>query len=325
MKKVFDLVKEYALSTFNWKLYSSIFLLIVLLIGVNYSSLFVVTYEKDIIRPYHGEWLEILLLFITMYLPYLIACAFITLFSAKKDIFKQIEFWWVSTFLFFLIACYRGAWFESYSEVFRSESWVKYVYYFKLYDNIENLILVFAPLTLFYFIWDRRRIGHFYGIRLKEVNIKPYVIMLLIIAGPIFVASLTDDFQKAYPKLRASGYLGYAPYSEYSNVQLALLFECVYLLGFIIVELVFRGALIYSLEKYLGKYVVLPMVVVYAVLHFGKPLGETIGSIFGGYILGVLALRTKNIYGGIFIHMGVAFLMELFAFISIGNGWSLGF
>jgi membrane protease YdiL (CAAX protease family) len=74
--------------------------------------------------------------------------------------------------------------------------------------------------------------------------------------------------------------------------------------------------MIYRMEKYLGNYVVLPMVVVYAVLHFGKPRGETLGCIGGGYILGILALRTKNIYGGIAIHMGIAFLMEVCALLA---------
>lgn len=291
----------------------------------NYSPLFDITYEKSVIRPHHGTWVEIFLLFLTMYIPYLLTCFFISLFSDQKQVFKQIHFWWISALIFFMIASYRGAWFESYSEVFRNENWSKYVYYFKLYDSIENLVLVFSFLGVFYLIWDRRRVGHFYGIRLKDVNIKPYLIMLALVAVPILLASFTQDFQKTYPKLNASGYLEYAPYSEHSKWELAFLFEFVYLLGFIVVELVFRGALIYSLEKYLGDYVVLPMVVVYAVLHFGKPLGETIGSVFGGYILGILALRTKNIYGGIFIHMGVAFLMELFAFLAVENGWSIGF
>ena len=57
------------------------------------------------------------------------------------------------------------------------------------------------------------------------------------------------------------------------------------------------------------------MVVCYASLHFGKPLGETIGSIFGGYILGVLALQTRSIWGGIIVHVGVAWLMDLAALL----------
>jgi hypothetical protein len=69
------------------------------------------------------------------------------------------------------------------------------------------------------------------------------------------------------------------------------------------------------MAKLLGKDAVLPMVATYVVLHFGKPMGETISSIFGGYILGILALYSKNIWGGIFLHGGTAFLMEIFAFL----------
>jgi len=57
------------------------------------------------------------------------------------------------------------------------------------------------------------------------------------------------------------------------------------------------------------------MVAAYAVLHFGKPLGESIGSIFGGYILGIIALYSRNIWGGVFVHGGIALLMEIFAFL----------
>ena len=57
------------------------------------------------------------------------------------------------------------------------------------------------------------------------------------------------------------------------------------------------------------------MTAVYVFIHFGKPLGETIGSALGGYILGVIALYSRNIWGGIFIHMGIAFLMEMTAMI----------
>ena len=66
--------------------------------------------------------------------------------------------------------------------------------------------------------------------------------------------------------------------------------------------------------KLLGKEAVLPMVSMYAFLHFGKPLGETIGSVFGGYILGVIALKKEHIFGGFIIHVGVAYLMEITAF-----------
>ena len=65
----------------------------------------------------------------------------------------------------------------------------------------------------------------------------------------------------------------------------------------------------------LGKDAILPMVATYAFLHFGKPMAETIGSIFGGYILGIIALQTRSIIGGVIIHMGVAIAMDLAAYI----------
>ena len=51
-------------------------------------------------------------------------------------------------------------------------------------------------------------------------------------------------------------------------------------------------------------------------LHFGKPAGEAISSIFGGYILGILAFRSRNIYGGLIAHLGVAWGMDWLAFLN---------
>lgn len=96
-----------------------------------------------------------------------------------------------------------------------------------------------------------------------------------------------------------------------------LVFELAYGIDFIATELLFRGFLIIGMAHILGKDVILPMVVTYAFLHFGKPLGETIGSVFGGYILGIMALYSRNIWGGIAIHLGVAWLMELAAFLQL--------
>ncbi|OBX20138.1 hypothetical protein BAA08_14935 [Bizionia sp. APA-3] len=57
------------------------------------------------------------------------------------------------------------------------------------------------------------------------------------------------------------------------------------------------------------------MVALYVFFHVGKPTGEIIGSIFGGYLLGIISLHSKSIIGGIIIHIGVAFLMDFMAII----------
>ena len=87
------------------------------------------------------------------------------------------------------------------------------------------------------------------------------------------------------------------------------------LVGFVqLFEFFFRGFLVIGMISLLGRGAVLPMACVYCFLHFGKPMGEAISSIFGGYILGVVAYETRGIWGGVIVHVGIAWLMELAAF-----------
>ena len=45
-------------------------------------------------------------------------------------------------------------------------------------------------------------------------------------------------------------------------------------------------------------------------VHFQKPLPETMGSIIAGLALGTLALRTSSIWGGALLHVAVALTMD---------------
>ena len=77
----------------------------------------------------------------------------------------------------------------------------------------------------------------------------------------------------------------------------------------------FRGFLIVGMVRYFGPQVVLPMILTYCFLHFGKPLTESISSLFGGYILGIISLHSKSIWGGVIIHVGIAWLMEIVGYL----------
>jgi hypothetical protein len=136
--------------------------------------------------------------------------------------------------------------------------------------------------------------------------------MLLIMAPLIGFASFGADFQEDYPSYPTTMTHEYLGVPEWLTV---LFFELVYGWDFVATEWIFRGFFIIGMASLMRHRAVLPMVVTYAFLHFGKPLGETIGSVFGGYILGVIALRTGSIWGGIAIHLGVAWLMEIAAFL----------
>ena len=80
------------------------------------------------------------------------------------------------------------------------------------------------------------------------------------------------------------------------------------------VELMFRGFFVIGMSSVLGREAVVPMAVFYCTIHFGKPEAEAISSLFGGYLLGAIAYQTRSIWGGVIVHIGLAWMMELVAF-----------
>lgn len=148
----------------------------------------------------------------------------------------------------------------------------------------------------------------FYGIRTKDMNWKPYFIMLLIMVPLIAAASTQPDFLAVYPKLKLVADVGNI--NELPWWQ-KLFFELSYGSDFITIELFFRGFLILAFIKWAGKDAILPMACFYCTIHFGKPLGECISSYFGGLILGIVVYHTRSILGGLMVHLGIAWLMEL--------------
>ena len=69
--------------------------------------------------------------------------------------------------------------------------------------------------------------------------------------------------------------------------------------------------------KICGKHCIIPVACFYCTIHFGKPMGEAISSFFGGMLLGIVSFNTGSIWGGLMVHLGIAWLMEI-------GGW-IGF
>jgi membrane protease YdiL (CAAX protease family) len=97
---------------------------------------------------------------------------------------------------------------------------------------------------------------------------------------------------------------------------LATGFELAYGLNFLSIEFFYRGFLVLGMASLLGRGAVMSMASLYCFLHFGKPMGEAVSSIFGGFILGALAYQTRSIWGGVVVHIGIAWMMELAAFLN---------
>lgn len=187
---------------------------------------------------------------------------------------------------------------------------------FNIALNAGSFFLFAIPLLITWWLWDREDKEGWYGLQRKGFYPAPYLILLLGMLPLIIWASYQSDFLDTYPIYWSDEAVGKATgLGQWGNT---LIFQLAYALDFVTVELLFRGALIIGLSKIMGREALLPMVAVYCVLHFGKPMGEAISSIFGGYILGVIALYGRNIWGGVLIHVGVALLMEWAAILQKG-------
>jgi membrane protease YdiL (CAAX protease family) len=91
------------------------------------------------------------------------------------------------------------------------------------------------------------------------------------------------------------------------------MWEALYLLQFISLEFFFRGFMVHGMKHRFGIYSVLVMTIPYCMIHFGKPLPETIAAIVAGIVLGTLSLKSRSILLGVCIHYSVGLMMDLAA------------
>lgn len=130
-----------------------------------------------------------------------------------------------------------------------------------------------------------------------------YVLMFAVVIPLVFVVSDSPQFLAKYPKYKL------AAQSMYQLVT----WEAAYAAQFFMLEFFFRGFALFAMARYVGHVAIFIIVIPYCMIHFGKPLPETLGSIVTGIALGTLALRTRSIYGGVLIHIAVAWSMDFFA------------
>ena len=299
MKEIFRYITDY-FKILNSKVFATCSLLTGLMIYLNFY------YEIDLTID---EFDSISVRFLIRYLVFLMAFAlpyfFYFLFEGK-NYFKSP--------LILLLIFLSPAIF-SWKMVMNTELHLSNNSYWDYYWNqviYWPARLIVLSLTLF-IIWKIFYSKEsFFGLTVKYFNWKPYLIMLLIMVPLIAAASTQPDFLSMYPKLKD---IDTALYGVQNKWLYHLLYELSYGSDFVSVELFFRGFLILAFIKVAGKDAILPMACFYCTIHFGKPLGECISSYFGGMILGIVVYNTRSIIGGLIVHLGIAWLMEIGGYI----------
>jgi hypothetical protein len=218
-------------------------------------------------------------------------------------------FWWRSACFIAVLGLTKG--FYHHEALLTLADTVHEQYFLrKLLRNLSRVVLYLTLLWGMKWLLDRQMSG-LYGLNALPFTSRPYWLMLAAMVPLLVWASFQPAFLQTYPMFK--------PWQidevwGLSRTFMALCYETGYALSFVGVELMFRGALVIGMASVLGKDAVLPMVTAYAFLHFGKPLPETLGSIAGGYLLGIFAYYSRSIWGGCLIHVGVALLMDALAY-----------
>ena len=218
---------------------------------------------------------------------------------------RRWQVWVLPTVLLFIDGAGQGyfgymAWAEAHGATAKDRAYLALVGVFAFRS-------VFIVLSLCVFRWLVEGKFGLYGLKRSGKYLRVYALIYVVLLPMFLAVSLTPQFLSFYPKMTITTVDGALGWERW---QLIGVFEAFYANDFIGVEGMFRGALVIGLARWLGCRAVVPMALAYMCIHLGKPDLELISSVIGGYILGILAWRTRHLWGGIIIHLGIAMFFE---------------
>lgn len=178
---------------------------------------------------------------------------------------------------------------------------IEYLYWF-----IGDFLTYIIPTILIIKLFFKERIAD-YGFKLGDWKSGSFlsIIFLIGMIPVIWFISASDNFIQKYPHLSSAR----ESWNIFLIYELGML---VYMIGW---EFIWRGFMLFGLERKFGAYAIFIQMIPFVILHNGKPFLETLGAIPGGIALGLLALRTRSFYYCIAVHIGVMYSIDLISVI----------
>lgn len=305
MASIFKYIRDFYSKEFNL----FYLLLILLMLGV----LIYLNYWHFLERRYAAGGRTRLQNFTGYYLLYFIP--FAAAFALQLFFYKDCSYWRNSWFWIILLLAPAFFAFRvnfDFHETILEKIWSGDALRFwnKCLGWVIRVFVLLIPVFIIWLIKDKST-QPFYGTTALD-DIKPYLWMLLIMIPLIALASTQGDFLNMYPKAKFLNELDIS----HKNGRY-FIYEICYGFDFVSIEFFFRGFLILALAKICGTHCIIPVACFYCTIHFGKPMGEAISSFWGGLLLGIVSLNTGSIWGGLIVHLGIAWLMELGGWV----GW----
>lgn len=178
------------------------------------------------------------------------------------------------------------------------------VYEFSYWFLAEWLIYFVLPVAVIVFVFRKSPREFGVGSGDWKLGLKITGIFIAIMLPIVWIVSGFESFQEVYPHASIVR----------TDWNLFLLYEALFFLYFTGWEFIWRGYLLFGLEKRLGgPTAVLVQMIPFVILHNGKPMIETLGAIIAGIALGALALRTRSFWYCVLTHWSVMLLIDLFS------------
>lgn len=308
MKKFLRDIILYIKENFSLKLYISVFLITGMLIFVEY---YWKIYDRLSIK-YGFDNIIYLINFVLFSVAYYLVVVILKYFK-RAELKLNLEFW-LKSFAGLIVLTVYISYYGHYG-IDVKLSYPEIYYYYNTAENLSGIITLLIPIYLIYRIFDRNKDVPFYGLSFRNFDFRIALILSAVSILISFVGSKIGAISEYYPILNRTAYKSFSAVVGIKPFISAVFFESSYLFDFVMIELFFRGFMIFGFIKLLGKNAILPVASLYAVIHFGKPLPETISSFFGAYFLGIIAYTQKNIGIGIILHCVLAFAMEIFTLL----------
>ncbi len=207
-----------------------------------------------------------------------------------------------------LLLGYLGQWqmqdAHYYVRILETNGWLELAGYV-WWTGCHLLTFIIIPWLVIRFLFKERMLD--FGWRWNQVSEhwRGYLLLLSPILVFVVLVSFGEDFVNHYPfySLAGRSWLDF------------LLWQLLYMSQFIFLEFFFRGFMLNALRPALGANAIWVMCVPYLMIHFPKLWLEATGAILFGLFLGILALRSRSIWGGVLVHAGVALSMDIAALL----------
>ncbi len=302
MKTILKYLQNFWKTDFDLPVYATALIGLSIAIFFNYFY----DFEDSILDSYRGQPISFLYYFLYYAAAYYYVVAIYLFFKRDIPLLRSRQFLVKSLFAVGLVSFKVFFYFDE-GLVDTSLPLQERYAYLKINRALVSVV-IYTTFLVLYYKWYERNNSNWFGLTTKGFNWRPYGMMLLIMVPLIAMAATQPDFHQAYPRLKTH-------YFQTDYWYYFSFYEPLYLLGFVMIEWLFRGFLVVGMIHLLGHRAILPAAALYCVFHFGKPLGECISSFFGGYILGIFAYYSRSIWGGIIVHVGIALLMDIAALL----------